>query len=252
VSWLAGGEEQLLQRLPTVAQLRYSCCLCLIKTAQTMSSDQQHPLADELPEVARAAARSARVLQQLEPNKPATHLGAAVCLQMGGGDVRAAVEAYLRMFELGQQQRSDYWTVQGAGAALLIAFQSPLKVGHDILAAALAAFQQTGEAAPRRCSRLLPEQRVLPLRRLLEMVRPLLPGVRVQLRLLQQQASGNPAASAAATSALQAAAEREHWEAVVPRFFDAAHVTDCDGCGQRAEGLRRCARCRRARYCRYG
>ena len=84
------------------------------------------------------------MLQQLEPNNPATHLGAAVCLQMGGGDVRAAVEAYLRMFELGQQQRSDYWTVHGAGAALLIAFQSPLTVGHDILAAALAVSADRG------------------------------------------------------------------------------------------------------------
>ena len=103
--------------------------------------------------------------------------------------------------------------------------------------------------ALRRCRRLLPEAWVLPLQQLAELARPLVPGAREELRLLQQRASGVAGASEEALRAsLAGRLLQPNRTQGQPRQF--AHATDCDGCGQRAVGLRRCARCKQAQYCR--
>jgi hypothetical protein len=85
-----------------------------------------------------------------------------------------------------------------------------------------------------------------------QVARCLLPGAHEQLQLWQGQPHGaGPAVSAALQASGDAQAEASSQQ-VDTSGFDAAHATDCDGCGQAAVGLRRCARCKKAQYCRLG
>ena len=105
----------------------------------------------------------------------------------------------LRIFELGQQQRSDLWTAHGTARAISLAACRPLEVGHAVLAAALATLG-AAEAALGRCRRLLPYGWVQQMETQIGLSRRLLPAARDQLRLLQQQggASRGPAGTAGA------------------------------------------------------
>ena len=245
----AAGSKEEQARLPTITQLLYSCCFCLLKFASMVQQDQPQPTASELSQVTTAAARSALVLRQLEPGNPKTHFGEVFYLQLRER-WQEAVGCCLRGSELGQQQRSDFFIVYGASSALYVASQHPLEVGHSTLAAALAAFEQMPEAALHRCRRLLPADWVRTLERQVEQARPLVPGAQMQLRLLQQQAGGVAGATQAlrASVAAQTAAAKEAAGGDRNQFV---HALDCDNCGQRAVGLRRCARCKRAQYCRW-
>ena len=183
---LAGSGGQA-ERLLTAVQLQYLCCYRVIRFAIKL----RQPTAEMRPELKAAAARSAETLRQLEPNNPVSHVGEAEALQVGwespnGRQNGQIVEGYLRAAQLGQQQGSDYWAIHSIGCALSLAACRPLEVGHSTLAAALASFEQTAEAALRRCKRLLPMQWVRHLERQVGLARPLLPGVRHQLQLLQQ------------------------------------------------------------------
>ena len=163
------------------------------------------------------------------------------------------MESFLRAFELGQQQGSDYVTCSGASSALMAAAQHPLEVGHTTLAAALAAFEGAAEAALRRCRRVLPADWLQHLERQVEQAGTIVTGARDQLCLLQQQASGVAGASEAlgASVAAQAAAANAQQESTGGDSRQIPHATACDGCGQLAVGLRRCGRCMRAQYCRW-
>ena len=91
--------------------------------------------------------------------------------------------------------------------------------------------------------------------RQVELVKRLVPTAREQLLLLQQQANGSPAASLTASGALVTSVAAQ--DAVVSAYKESVGVHrrqfphNCDGCGQQAVGLRRCARCKRAQYCKY-
>ena len=207
----------------------------------------KQPSAEQLAVLKAAAAISAQTMRQLEPNNPKSHFKAtsALLYEAPVRDFKQAVQGFLRAFELSRQQRSDFWSVQSAVNALSFATTRPSEVGHSALAAAVAAFEQTAEAALRRCKRLLPEVDV-------ERARPLLPGAHEQLQLWQQQASSRRCASSAASQAsgsAQRAAARQQPDRT-RRDLDARHITDCDSCGQPAVGLRRCGRCKKAQYCR--
>jgi hypothetical protein len=192
---------------------------------------------------------------RLELEAPRSHLALADALHLQGDGVQAAQlgpmhRCMLRIFELGQQQRSDLWTAHGATRAISLAACRPLEVGHAALAAALATFG-AAEAALGRCRRLLPYGWVHQIKTQIELSRRLLPAARDQLRLLQQQAgiSRGPAgtadvqASGAAQRAFLAEQTEDAERLLQPRVI-------CDGCRQKALGLRRCSRCRQAQYCR--
>ena len=143
--------------------------------------------------------------------------------------------------------------------ALHLATCCPLEVGRSSLAAALELYEQTAETALRRCKRLLPVAWVLALGHGVQMARALLPRVHGQLKLLRQASSssrGNSGTEArtallASASAQRAAAANEHERISVQGdlgLCPAAVV--CNGCGELAVGLRRCARCKQAQYCR--
>jgi hypothetical protein len=248
---LAGGEGHR-EALLTLEQLQYSCCFAAIKHAD----DLPQPTAEQLAELKAAAAWCVQTLRQLEPNNPKTHYAAvdAQRLDLAKRDYKQAAKCHLRAFELAKQQRSDAWMIHSASNWLVLAACHPLDVGHST-----AAFEQTAEAALRRCRRLLPEVWVQGMIVELDMARSVLPGAREQLQLLQQQQQARrrgPAVTGSeallVSAAAQVAALREQAKSVGPRRFDNGELTNCDGCGQEAVGLRRCARCKKAQYCRYG
>ena len=237
-----GQQEQLL----TVEQLQYVCWVALGRVA----GEVLKPSAEQLAELHTAAMCSVQAMRCLEPTSHAA-VAAALLLNQDRQWLRQAVQCFLRVSELGQQQRSDYWTAHGAGNALIFAAAHPLEVGHSAVAAALAAFEQTAEAALRRCKRLLPEQWVQDLRCRFQLARPMLAGARDQLPLLLQQQASSSSSSAAssallASAAAQKAAVGEHAASLGPTVY----TTECSGCGQEAVGLRRCSRCKKAQYCR--
>jgi hypothetical protein len=189
---LVAGSEGRQEPLLTVEQLQYCCCFLALDFAMLA----KQPSAEQLAVLKAAAAISAQTMRQLEPNNPKSHFKAASALvyEATVRDFKQAVQGFLRAFELSRQQRSDYWSVQSAVNALSFATTRPSEVGHSALAATVAAFEQTAEAALRRCKRLLPEVWVRVLVVDVERARPLLPGAHEQLQLWQQQASSRPAA----------------------------------------------------------
>ena len=246
---LAASEGQQ-EQLPTVEHLQYNCWSIALPFACQLSQ----PSAGQLATLKAVAASSAQAMRQLEPSNPHRHVAAAEALQVDchRQQTQQRVEFYLRAFELAQQQRSDYWTAVGAVNAFFVATFCPLEDGHSALAAAVAAFEQAAEAALRRCKRLLPEQWVRPLEYDEQVARCLLPGAHEQLQLWQGQPHDpGPAVSAAlqASGDAQAAVFLQQ-EGISD--FDIDRATDCDGCGQNAGGLPRCARCKKAQYCRWG
>jgi hypothetical protein len=85
----------------------------------------------------------------------------------------------------------------------------------------LETFEQTHDAALHRCKRLLPENWLVALRKLVDFARRLLPGARSQLQLLQQAHSsirGMRVASAAMQAIVAAQHEviKEHTASNVP------------------------------------
>jgi hypothetical protein len=166
------------------------------------------------------------------------------------------VECYLRVAHLGQQQRSDYWTIYGGARALAISTFNPLEAGPDALASAVDLYERIDEAAVRRCKLLLPEEWAGGLERT-SALRHLLPRAHEQLQLLRQgsesdSTSGSGRSRGRGTrAALLSTAETQSRavEEAAPALR-LGHPSQCDGCGQRAVGLRRCSRCKQAQYCR--
>ena len=178
----------------------------------------------------------------------------AGALRLTGHDWQRFVECHLQAWRLGQQQRSEFWTGIGAASALTTAAYQPLEVGQRAFAAALAAFEETAEAAVRRCKRLLPEEWALSLQHNVDVAASLLPRAHEQLRLLQQARGGSLASRAAvrASAIAQWAAAEKHIDTQIggSHRLEPEHANSYDGCGQQAVGLRRCSRCKRAQYCR--
>jgi hypothetical protein len=248
---LAGGREAQ-QPVLTALQLQYHCYHAM----NCSSRDLKQPLEEQLPEFRTAAASSAQALLKLEPNNPKSHAAEADAWGIAAPSSQATkeqVECTLRLFRLAQQQRCDFWAVHAAATALTLAALEPLAVGRDTFGAALAAYEQTAEAGMRRCKRLLPQAWAGQLELEMKLARPFLPRAAEQLLLLQQVGGsrGNSRATTAAvlqSAVVQRAAGIQQIGPVMVDWLD--HYSDCGGCGKRAMGLRRCARCRQAQYCR--
>ena len=248
---LASGREQQGPLL-TVQQLQYVCQHHISKHAAA-SAAAESPTG-QLSESSTAVISSARAMLELEPDSPRSHFAKADALTVAsrGQQAKQIVERFIRVSQLGQQQRSDYWVVYGAATALHLATRSPHGVGHSTFAAALELFKQAAEPALRRCKRLLPERWTVVLEQQVATVKALLPGAHKQVRLLEQAGrSGNnsPAAGAAvlASVAAQEAVATEQAASTAEDRWQGRLI--CDGCGERALGLRRCARCKQTQYC---
>jgi hypothetical protein len=167
------------------------------------------------------------------------------------------VECYLQAARLGQEQHSDYWVLFGAAKAIHLATCCPLEVGRSSLAAALDLYELTAGTALPRCKRLLPAAWVFPLGNDAQVLKALLPRAHEQLQLLRQASSsrGNvgreTCMAVLASAAAQRAAVKHGQEGLwKDRDLGPSILLECNGCGELAVGLRRCARCKQAQYCR--
>ena len=166
---LAGSHWAWEGRLLTAEQLQHECCASVVNAAINATKVMQAPRAQQVAELQEAAESCAHAMRQLEPNNPKSHIAGADALQVTRDrewmqrQIRPMLQCYLRAFELGQQQGSDFWSAAAAASALYPAACQPLKAGHALLAAAVAAMEQVGDAPMRRCKRLLPDCWVQPL-----------------------------------------------------------------------------------------
>jgi hypothetical protein len=149
------SSERHQEQLLTVEQLHYCCCFQVIEVAK----QTPQPSAAQLAELIAAAASSAQTMRQLEPSNPKTHIAAVMAPHHCGltQQGESIMQSFLRVCDHAQQQRGNLWPCLAAANALILATCHPVKVGHSALAAALAAFEETTEAALGRCRRLLPE-----------------------------------------------------------------------------------------------
>lgn len=139
------------------------------------------------------------------------------------------------------------------------------ELGEDsaTLEAAAAAFQ-LAQPALNSCKSLLPEEWVAATQAVIDAAKQLLPGIEAQLRYLHQasrsdggggSSSGDAAAGENVELAALARAAMEARSAATHAFLSSSNpeqIAHCCGCGKVAVGLRRCAGCRRAQYCRCG
>ena len=246
-------------QLLTADQLHFSCCARAVSSAHNVAHSDSPCPADQLAEVHASATSSARALRQLEPESPAGSFWEADAALITRGEPVQRFEYCLRSARLAQQQRSDYWTIHTSVAAVMLATNSPQEVGHTAFAAAVELYEQEAEPALRRCRRLLPEAWVAMLQQRMQVTQKLLPGAHKQLRLLQLLQPGSTSASASASGeAFMALLLSVDSQQVLARqqMVPAGAVermqgqVACDSCGKQAVGLRRCARCRQAQYCR--
>ncbi|KAL4440155.1 hypothetical protein ABPG75_003156 [Micractinium tetrahymenae] len=249
--------------VPTLAQVR---CLCHCLALDAIVGLGIAGLIPGLPPGAwealqGVAEEAAAEALQLEPDSPKVHLAVGNVLTVPGKHQRA-MDHYLRCAELAQQQGSDLFTAAaGIQAVILIGPElsrsatsgGRFPVSRASMQAALEAFRQA-EPALKRCKRLLPQGWVAEYEAMLPMAR----GARqaAQLRLQRWQVEGEQAATDSIGSASQArslARRAAETERAMLQLAEQALVHEalmqCDGCGQSAVGLQRCARCRRARYC---
>ena len=184
---LAGGQEQG-RCLDTMEQLQY-ICVCGVVTATGFAREQA---ADALSagQLLDAMLAAAEQLQQLEPANPKSYPSAH--LSGSSGPQRKKLQEWrTQVARLGRQQHSDYWSLFVACLGIYYKSQFPAEAGPGKVSACLEYFEHSGEAALRRCKRLLPDQWVLSLGQMVKVAGSLLAGVREQL----QQASDSISAA---------------------------------------------------------
>ena len=254
---LAASQPQPGSPLLTVQQLQYVChgCVCdILGQAKARSRrDARSPAAAAAAETpglepwqlsaqvqSQLLADSASAVMRLEPDRPRSLERSAVA------DPAQAFHTnlQLRMYRLARQQGSDYWAMRATPGLLSTATLTPNPT-IDCLEAAVEAGQQALSAL-RRCRRLLPDPWLNGFDAALSARQPQVACAERQLQLLRR--TGNPVAAA---NSLRGVAEQALASCDVSRqIADSGSGMMCDGCGEAALGVRRCSRCKQARYCR--
>jgi len=193
-------------------------------------------------------------LASLEPHSLKTrmmvaHDAAAPVTSWESPGRQRAVELFLGCSQQAQQQRCDY-TVASAGmyALAMVASDVSRTCSAAVQGSALAAFQQA-EAALRRCKRVLPQpwlaQAEVVLREMQHRQMPQQLQLQMQLQL--------PAQSTEPVFLLPSHVlpPSMRGDDAVDISGQMANASKCAGCGGEAVGLRRCAACHRAFYCRW-
>lgn len=247
----ATGQEQAPLN---VQQLQYVCCCLASLSADTLRSGlnlarqaagqgvslppsfgRVAPSAAALESLQAAGACCAATVLQLEPDNPKSHCIAAFSASTQAtrtGHIGRAIEHSMQAYRLAAGQRNDWalaysahWAVVCTAGAVSMGTSF---VSGSMIRAALEAHQQA-ELALCRCKHVLPK---------------------LWIDVLQI-ADNEPR-----IRHLQAALQGQHPPPLTPtaarmqRTFERVErAAACDGCGQSAVGLRRCARCRQAQYC---
>lgn len=204
------------QPILSATQLRHLVCCSLIRWFRVQEDQvvagKPPPDAAQRAELRAAALSVAQQLLRLEPSTPKSW--GMACLAQS--DVRRAAALFLRGAELARQQGSDFWQI--SSSSHVIALREAQPAGLPLASTeALRSTLLNAKPALRRCKRLLPMQWV----RLLETE------VECTLILLQPDQADESVEQAAAQNRML-----------------------CTGCDRRAIGLRCCARCKAAWYCR--
>jgi hypothetical protein len=201
----------------------------------------------------QAVAKCSEAMLRLEPDQPQSWTTAAVQQLPPHTHAQRAVEMYLHAFQLAQQQRSNWWTLQAGASAVIHAAQYCFQLNAATLEAALETMQHL-EPALQRCRRLLPTMWAKHIEAMAVAAQGCAARIQKHLQdwqLLQQllaTQSLQPLSSGAARAA-EYTADADP-EQTIQRFLE-QRSCNCHGCGNEALGLRKCGRCKQAQYCRY-
>ncbi len=200
--------------------------------------------------LAKSVAASGERVLALQPGTPKGFLSAATTAsgcaaanisRAGFSEFNAAMQRsmsqLLSAVRCAQAQRSPYWTVNSASIALQVAMTPAVAISRADLEALVAAAEGV-PAAVKQLSPVLPQLWVANLKQRASLVAAMLPAVRAQLQGSLLEASER---------AVQAWGDVE----TVSQQDQPSASCTCSGCGTRAIGLRRCARCKQA-ACEWG
>jgi len=211
---------------------------------------RQHVAPQEVRSVADALVVGSERLLVLEPHSPhALHMAARgfINLESSSSSSSAAQSAVQRglcclmaAFRAAEAAHSPYWKVRSGSRALMLAAAPMMAVSNSDLAALIAAAEEA-PAAVRQLRRVVPQSWVAILQETVDAATRLLPAARLRLH----GGSGTAGQQwAAATAGIE-----QHAAAL--KQATAQVGCTCSGCGQRALGLQRCARCKKA-ACEWG
>jgi len=215
---------------------------------------QQLPLGESM-SVAEAAAASSERLLALEPQSPkalqaasAGFICSAISSSSSGSSSSAAQAAMRRglgcliaAFRAAEVAHSPYWKARVAPQAVTFAAAPLVPVSTSDLAALIAAVEEA-PANVKQLRRVLPHSWVTILQEAAEAAQFVLPAARLRLQG-STSSTGDEQLAVVTAAAKQQVAATEHLAE------DAGCA--CSGCGKRALGLRRCARCKQA-ACEWG
>ncbi len=236
------------QQILTADQLEAACHrLAIMGASEVLASyaSQQTPPAEHggLEAVVPLAAAmlaigSSERLLALENNSPRSLLTAGMALVYAAANspssmqqlLQRAAGCFMSALRAAEAARSPYWIAHVASFALPVAIGPMTTVSHADLAALVAAAEGV-PAAVKQLSPVLPQMWVANLKYHASQAAATLPAARARLQ-----------GGMAFESAQQALAD------VAARN---APTCTCSGCGQRALGLQRCARCKQA-ACEWG
>jgi len=243
----SGRQEPLL----SLEQLRYAVW-CLVSFAasdfdaavQDAGGSSASSSQRQLAAAANTLSAGAHALTRLEPtNLKSLYLAAQASTTPSAAAAQRPdqlVSGWLRCFQDAQRQRSGYYTAMAGIFALNAACFCQLRGGSPVksrtMQAAAHAFQE-GCAAMRRCRDLLPLSWQAGQHVLVAHVQ------RIYSQVRQRPQSHQPA------STREVAAARDQLLSALQEGL-ASDPALCSSCGKQSVGLRRCAGCRKAQYCR--
>ena len=246
--------EQSAGQPPFSLVLVQHACLKGVMAAACFPTAGPPPDAAAQLHVLEVAATSQARLGRLAALDPANlntfymlHCNPVLMQQSSPAERISRMQLVLRGVRVAQAQRSDYWAVRLAAAAVELCSLVSADLPPATLQAVVVAAQQA-DAALGRCRLLLPHSWANALLSDMAMCGDVLPEVHARLASLRAQDRGDVAAAAAADrlgdetmAAIDATADQ--------RLATLRAGRICAGCGQRAAGLCACSRCRAAFYC---
>ena len=232
--------------LITCRQLQWTCCLQAKRRAMQALEEAHGPAEKAL--ALALPLRAAETMIQLEPSNPSSLRAAAKAVERNPNEnplahCSAMLGKHLQCYNEAKRQRHFQSAVCASSAAVCLAAKlltsgGGVALGRSTAKAAVEAFHEA-EASFQPIKRLLPEVWVKEGTAMAAGARHVLPSV--------QQFVGKPATAQQRSTAQRSAAAAL---STLAEICPPPGMPRCTGCGKRAQGLRKCSRCRRVGYCR--
>jgi len=244
----AGSGQSDGTPLLTFHQLRYAlhcgtytaAALMEVRLCEGAQLTGRPPPQPQTGAASQVVASSMASLVSLEP-----HSVKSLMLEATGAPASQETSACLRCFHEAQRQGCDCTAARAAIFAVTYAANCSTPVSPNTLLAALAALQHA-EPALRRCKRLLPQPWLAELEISLPFVQATCRRLTATAVIRLQQQLLHPLGQQAAVEAVA-----RHRQETYALGVQAQSASQCSGCGRHAVGLRRCAACQQAQYCRW-